>query len=240
MACPLCVAKAGAEGASWDYERGARGPDKWGELDNGFKACATGREQSPINLTDAVRARIPHFEIDWKPETYQIVNDGHTIQANVAADSRLTIGKESYTLKQFHFHTPSEHAFDGERLAMEAHFVHAQPSGHLAVVGVLMVAGKRRHAFSDIMAVAPKQKGEARLVHPLDAAELLPRLRSVYRYEGSLTTPPCDEVVDWNICEHTVEVAQADIDAFRAIFPMNARPLQPLNRRFVLQSFGGH
>jgi len=31
-------------------------------------------------------------------------------------------------------------------------------------------------------------------------------------------------------------VAQADIDRYRALYPMSARPLQPRNRRFVLQS----
>ncbi|MBN8919097.1 MAG: carbonic anhydrase family protein, partial [Rhizobiales bacterium] len=73
------------------------------------------------------------------------------------------------------------------------------------------------------------------LAAPLDPAGFLPAARGTYRYEGSLTTPPCSEIVDWNVFGAPIEVAQADIDAFRAIFPMNARPLQAVNRRFLLR-----
>jgi carbonic anhydrase len=236
LACPICARAARAEGAAphWGYGS-EHGPAEWGGMDSGFKACAVGSQQSPIDLSNAIRADADHMVIAWKPETFEVVNNGHTIQLNAKFTSLLTIGKLQYGLTQFHFHAPSEHAFDGKRTAMEAHFVHAQPSGRLAVIGVLMVAGKGNKAFSQIMAVAPKAEGEAHLRAPLDPGSLLPRDRDFYRYEGSLTTPPCSEVVDWNVFTHTIEVAQADIDAFKAIFPMNARPLQPLNRRFLLR-----
>ena len=204
-------------------------------MDSRFQACAVGSQQSPVDLSNAIRADADHIVIDWKPAPFDVVNNGHTIQLNVKPGSLLTIGTLQYDLKQFHFHAPSEHAFDGKRTAMEAHFVHAGPNGRLAVIGVLMVAGEGNKAFSDIMAVAPHEEGEAQLHAPLDPASLLPRDRDFYRYEGSLTTPPCSEVVEWNVFTHTLEVARADIDAFKAIFPMNARPLQQINRRFLLR-----
>jgi len=235
LACPLCAAAARAEvAAHWSYE-GADGAEKWGAIDPTYRACAVGGEQSPINLEGAVSASVERPRIAWPPEVYAIVNNGHTIQANAQLGGRLTLGKETYELKQFHFHTPSEHALNGARLAMEAHFVHAQPGGRLAVIGVFLVPGAANAAFAQLMKNAPATAGEAKLTAPLDAARLLPNNRALYRYEGSLTTPPCAEVVDWNVFATPVPVAQADIDAFKKIFPMNARPLQPVNRRFLLK-----
>ena len=236
-ACPVCASAAMGQTAAphWGYE-GERGVTKWGEMDSRFKACAVGGEQSPINLTRSIRARVDRLSINWKRQALDVVNNGHTIQANVKDGSVLTIGKSKYGLKQFHFHTPSEHAFDGKRTAMEAHFVHAAADGRLAVVGVLMTAGRRHRGFSEIMKVAPKKEGEAKLDAAFDAARFLPKSREYYRYEGSLTTPPCSEIVEWNVFDKTIEVAAADIDAFKAIFPMNARPLQEINRRFLLKA----
>jgi len=236
MACPICARAARAEGAAhWEYD-GAKGAEKWGELDPTFRACAVGSEQSPIDLADAVAAKLDHVEIDWKPQAFEIVNNGHTIQANAAPGSSLKIGKQSYALKQFHFHTPSEHALEGKRLAMETHFVHADANGRLAVVGVFLAAGAAGNAaLTRIMKAAPAQPGSAKLDAPLDAETFVPSKGALYRYEGSLTTPPCSEIVDWNVFAEPVAVAQADIDAFKQIFPNNARPLQPRNRRFVLE-----
>jgi len=65
---------------------------------------------------------------------------------------------------------------------------------------------------------------------------LLPAARGYYRYEGSLTTPPCSETVDWLLLTEPMQVAEADIARFAKLFPMNARPVQKPNRRFVLRS----
>ncbi|MGB7887749.1 MAG: carbonic anhydrase family protein, partial [Xanthobacteraceae bacterium] len=47
-------------------------------------------------------------------------------------------------------------------------------------------------------------------------------------------TPPCSETVTWIVYNQPISVAEADIAAFKAIFPMDARPLQRLNRRYLL------
>jgi len=236
LTCPLCAqaARAGDE-PHWDYE-GPGGPANWGNLEPGFKACAIGGEQSPVDLQGAVAARLDRLRIDWKPQAFAVANNGHTIQAAVEPGSTLRIGDQSYELQQFHFHTPSEHALNGRKTAMEAHFVHAQPSGRLAVVGVFLTGGGANAAFSKVMSVAPATVGEAKLAAPIDLRALLPKGGPRYRYEGSLTTPPCSEVVDWNIYGASVAVAQRDIDAFKKLFPDNTRPLQQLNRRFILRA----
>ncbi len=236
LACPICASAArGEEGAAtWNYE----GPKEWGALDPSYGACSSGCQQSPIDITDTVPARIPWISLNWRPQAFEIVNNGHTIQANVAPGSFAQIGPNRYELKQFHFHRPSEHAFKGKRTAMEAHFVHANEQGKLAVLGVLLVAGSRNRFFAEIMKVAPTSHGEAKLKNPAFAQTLLPRRGNLlFRYEGSLTTPPCAETVEWNVYLDPVPVSQADIDAFAKIFSNNSRPLQPSNRRFILRSF---
>lgn len=235
--CPLCAAAALAEGAAphWSYE-GHGGTKDWGELSSNFKACAVGSEQSPIDLKNPVGAKLDPLVFNWTPEAYEIANNGHTIQADAKAAGALMVGTVKYSLLQFHFHTPSEHALEGKRAAMEAHFVHRAEDGRLGVVGVLMQPGAAGNAaFSAIMAAAPAKEGKAALKAPLDPAALLPKGRDYYRYEGSLTTPPCSEIANWMVFAEPITIAQADADAFKALFPMNARPLQPMNRRFLLK-----
>jgi carbonic anhydrase len=235
LTCPACAAAAQAESAHWSYE-GHGAPAEWGELDSTYKACAVGAEQSPIDLAGAKSARLAPLGVDWKPESFKIENNGHTIQATSAGGGGLTLDGEKYALKQFHFHTPSEHALDGKFFDLEAHFVHANAKGGLAVVGVFMSGGGKHDGLSSIMAAAPKIAGEAAtLKAPLDPKRFLPKSRERFRYEGSLTTPPCSEVVDWNVFSTAISVAKADVDAFKALFPMNARPVQETHRRFLLK-----
>ncbi|MBG0809364.1 carbonic anhydrase family protein [Methylosinus sp. H3A] len=94
----------------------------------------------------------------------------------------------------------------------------------LLVVGSFLVAGAPNKALSAVMAAAPKEEGKTALKAPVDASALLPKGRKFFRYEGSLTTPPCSEVVHWYVFAQPVAVAKADIDAFETLFPMNARP----------------
>ncbi len=234
LSCPICASVVrAAEGPHWSYE-GADGPAQWGELDPDFKTCAVGTQQSPIDLKGAIKADFGHLELDWKPQAFALVNDGHTIRANAKTGSFARVAGETYALRQFHFHAPSEHAINGARTAMEVHFVHAGAGGRYAVVGAFMKSGATSAAFGAIMAAAPRSPGDSALRRPIDPRQLVPAKSDVYRYAGSLARPPCSEVVDWNVYARPIEVAAGDIAAFRALYPMNARPLQPLNRRFIL------
>jgi carbonic anhydrase len=233
-ACPVCAEAASivrAEGAHWSYAD----PRNWG-ADGAYPACSIGGEQSPIDLTGAVRAEIEPPAVSWRPQAFSVVNNGHTIQANAFPGSSATSAGRKYELQQFHFHAPSEHTLDGKRSAMEAHFVHAGEGGNLMVIGVFLEVGgpDANSAFSALMAAAPEGEGEAALNTAIDPASLLPRARHFFRYEGSLTTPPCSEVVEWNVFAAPVAVAQSDIERFKEPFPMSARPLQPVHRRILL------
>jgi carbonic anhydrase len=235
--CPLC-AKAGfaAEGAHWSYE-GPTGPNKWDGLDAASKVCGLGDQQSPINIGETIAAQLPSLEIAWSKKVETIVHNGHTIQLQPAAGGTLKINDQSYKLVQFHFHHPSEHRIGGKSLPMEVHFVHGNATGALAVIGVLMTSGGMNPAFSKIAANMPRKAGPAIAADPaIDPAGLLPATRNYYNYEGSLTTPPCSQTVKWILLTEPLAVAEADIAAFAKLFPLNARPIQKINRRFVLRS----
>ena len=73
-------------------------------------------------------------------------------------------------------------------------------------------------------------------VRDLDPAKLLPAKRSYYEFEGSLTTPPCSEGVRWLVLKEPVTLSRQQLDAFRKLYPRNARPTQPLNSRTVRES----
>ena len=120
---------------------------------------------------------------------------------------------------------------------MEVHFVHQNASGRLGVIGVLMVTGDANPAFAKVVASMPSAEGPPVKAEPgIDPNGLLPAKRGCYRYEGSLTTPPCSESVDWMLLTDPIQVAEADVAAFAKLYAMNARPAQKTNRRFVLRS----
>jgi carbonic anhydrase len=235
--CPICTRPGfAAEGAHWSYE-GDTGPAKWGDLDAANKVCSAGSQQSPIDVEATMKARLWPLELSWARRAETIVNNGHTIQLNFSEGSRLKLDDTTYRLVQVHFHRPSEHLIGGKNFPMEAHFVHRAETGNLAVIGVLMAAGRPNRAFSRIVAAMPQAEGPpVKLESHIDPHALLPERHGYYRYSGSLTTPPCSEVVQWLVMATPIHVAEADIASFARLYPMNARPVQKLDRRYVLRS----
>jgi carbonic anhydrase len=234
--CPLCASIGFAADRHWSYE-GENGPPKWGELEPANAVCGSGAQQSPIDIRGTISAHQPALEIKWTGRPDTIINNGHTIQLAFAAGNTLKVGDRAYQLNQFHFHHPSEHLVGGKRFAMEAHFVHTGAGGGLAVVGVLVAAGHANGVFNKITSTMPAAEGPPVPADSgIDPRGLLPARRDYYRYEGSLTTPPCSETVDWLLLADPIEAAEADIARFAKLYPMNARPAQNPNRRFVLGS----
>jgi carbonic anhydrase len=230
---PYCVSNL--LGQEWNY--GDAGPEKWGTLDRSFSTCTSGNQQSPIDLGDGTRADLPALSLSLPDDRVTVVNNGHTIQVTASREGSVRIGPANLRLVQVHFHTPSEHAIRGRSAAMEVHFVLAHQDEALTVISALMIPGSPAAAFSAIMEIAPLHPNtKAMSAKAVRIRELLPaQVHATWRYHGSLTTPPCSENVDWIVFDDPVAVAQVDIDRFRKIFPMNARPRQPLHRRYILR-----
>jgi carbonic anhydrase len=237
--CPVCAGvgrSARAAGMPWGYE-GEAGPEAWSRLDPAFRVCAAGREQSPIDLTGAVRAELPPPQISWQPMPLTILNDGHTVQVNVAPGSSMRFLGERYDLVEFHFHHPSEHLIGGRRYELECHFVHVSPAGRLAILGVLIEPGSTNQALQPVFEAMPKEEGpEQKLPRMIDVRPLVPARGGIFRYTGSLTTPPCSEGVAWTVFRTPIQASAEQIKVFAQLFPADARPVQPLGPRFVVES----
>ena len=233
-----------ASDPAWHYE-GAEGPAHWGTISTKFASCQNGRAQSPIDIVSPARAATPDAIVAaFAPASLRVVhhehvadalNNGHTIQVNYSEGDTLTVGGRAYQLVQYHFHAPSEHTVEGKQFPMEMHLVHTNGEKQLAVIGVLIVEGAHNAAFDPIWANLPVTKGvEKHLEHvTVDVDALLPKAHTTYRYDGSLTTPPCSEGVKWFVMTTPIALSPAQIGAFTALFHGNSRPVQPLNGRPV-------
>src|SRR5690606_41914426 len=89
---------------------------------------------------------------------------------------------------------------------------------------------------SDLAAKFPIERGAEVKLDNVEPGGLLPSSLDYWLYEGSLTTPPCSEDVDWMILQKPLEVRAEDIARFTAIYPKNARPIVLPHRRFILSS----
>ncbi len=220
-------------GAHWTYE-GGQGPDYWGDLDPAYAACRTGRHQSPIDIVGAVaNPRLGSLSLRYGRGDICVVNNGHTIQVDFKKGGALVFGGRSYELLQFHFHSPSEHTIKGRPFDMEAHLVHRDATGRLAVIGVLMTKGPEHPLIADLWKVIPLNPGASEATVSVDATDLLPSDNHFYAYQGSLTTPPCSEGVTWIVMKTSVSVSAEQIEKFLSVIGRNVRPVQPLNDRVI-------
>lgn len=220
----------------WAYKGEAK-PENWVNLCTGFTDCG-GEEQSPINIEIAKAKKsedLPKLQFEYGNTPVSIVNNGHTIQFNIAGEHSLQIGDKNYKLLQFHYHAASEHTVDGEHYPMEVHFVHKGDEG-LAVVGMLFQEGQSSLLLDNYLSFFPKQKGEYEIEKTIPMSALVPQEVSYYHYDGSLTTPPCSEIVDWYVLQKPIEASKRQLEQMTALLHNNYRPVQKLNGREVLRN----
>jgi len=220
----------------WGYA-GEAGPEHWAKIDAKYAMCGLGRNQSPVDLDGFVEAELQALKLGYKAGAADIVNNGHTIQVNYAPGSVLTVNGRSFELKQFHFHAPSENRIGGKQFPMEGHLVHADSQGNLAVVALMFQEGAANALLDKLWEKMPAKAGEKAALPPgLSVAQLLPADRDYYRFNGSLTTPPCSEGVWWLVMKKPVSVSKAQVDKFSKTMGFaNNRPTQPVFARPILK-----
>lgn len=212
----------------------AAGDEHWSHDDPGAwgGTCATGTEQSPVDLTGARGEDLADIEFDYGPAPVTVANTGHTIQADYADGGSIEVDGTAYDLVQFHFHAPSEHTIDGEQAAAELHLLHQDDDGNLAVIGVLVEKGEPNKGVAPVLEDPPYREGtETEPEATIDADDLLPESLLTYRYDGSLTTPPCSEGVQWLVMAEPVTWSAAQLTAFTDLYDGSNRPVQPLGDR---------
>lgn len=154
-----------------------------------------------------------------------------------------------YVLVQFHFHTLSEDTVDFQPSPMQMHMVHLAADGSFAVVGVQVetkgffknsfLRGIFEAGFASSRLVTLPPSGHGRF-NPYEG--VLPKYGEFWHYEGSFTTPPCTEGVDFLISQTPVVISASYVTSFEEYlkasgkgnsYGQNHRPIQPLNGRAI-------
>ena len=230
----LSVILAGCSDSStveWGYS-GAGAPERWASLSPDFSACSDGKQQSPVDITGYESGKLGPISLTFGKTASTLHNDGRQVRAEYASGNTAELGEREFTLKSAHFHSPSEHTVDGQSFPAELHLVHADSQGNLAVVGVLFRLGEASVMVGSILEAAPRQGETADARIALPAA--LPSDLSYYRYDGSKTTPPCDEPVDWYVLRQPMTLSRKQVDGLLALTGgPNNRPIQPIGNRFI-------
>ena len=215
---------------TFTYDDGPLGPSHWAGV------CATGKMQAPINIEQAEKLRIYDLKFNYQAADLDVINDCNQYRILVKFPDNywLTVGKKPYFLTELHFRVPGENAVRGKRPRMSVQFFHFSPQGVFLIIEVPVIPGKENAVIKTLWEHIPDPGKESKVtgvkINPMD---LLPADRSFYRFPGSLTTPICNEVVQWYVMQNPIEISEAQIEEYTKHYNNTARPLQPLNDRPV-------
>ncbi|KAF8707275.1 hypothetical protein HU200_030284 [Digitaria exilis] len=244
-ASSLAVALSNSGGATlFGYTAGsATGPENWGKLSPAYKACAAGKQQSPIDIV--TKQVVPNPNLDTLERTYAatnatLVNDGHDIAVRFQGKvGTITVSGKAYSFDTMHWHSPSDHTINGQRFPLELHLVHKAADGAVAVIGILYQLGSPDSFYYQLKSQLGEMAGdkcnfaeeesrvEAGLLH---LRSLQKRTGSYFRYMGSLTVPPCTENVTWSVLGKVRQISKEQLQLLKAPLPAcDGRPAQPLN-----------
>ncbi|XP_022144656.1 alpha carbonic anhydrase 1, chloroplastic [Momordica charantia] len=237
------------QSAAFTYD-GSHGPQYWGELSPSFAACKNGKSQSPIDIVKDKTSFGKHLQTlirKYTSANATLVNNGFNIGLHFGENSGgvAVIDGKNYSLKQMHWHSPSEHRLNGEQFAAELHLLHQADDGSLSVIAILLQYGDPDlllQKIQDKLGELAKERCGADeeshiTIENLDTRQLRKKTRKYYRYVGSLTTPPCSENVIWSILGKVRTISKEQVEALKApldsAYKNNARPAQALNGRKI-------
>ena len=229
-------APASGSSAAWSYD-GSAGPDNWGRLNAEYALCASGHNQSPIDLRDGIAVDLEPIQFFYRPASFRVVDSGRHLQMSIYGGGFNLLGK-NYELIRVVFHRPSEFTVDGKTFDMDAQLVHKSEDGKQAIVTVLLEKGADNPVVQTALNNLPLDKG-GEVAPPgqsIDVARLLPENRRYFTFMGSLTTPPCSEEVLWLVLKQAQPVSPEQLAIFQRLYRPNARPVQPGAGRIVKES----
>jgi carbonic anhydrase len=242
---------SGAGATSWNYVTGNNNPANGPVGPSSWQAIApegAAPFESPINIQGPATDLSSVLTINYPNTTpTKVINNGHQLQAQFPATTTDTIAVagQSFSLSQFHYHDPSENQVNGTTYPMEEHFVNVSASGAETVVAVFLQLGAHNSALQPILDAASahltKSGASTTLAAPINFSGLLPSSLMGWFYEGSLTTPPLSQAVNWFVMATPITLDYGQLSQYEAVasgsgFLPNARPIQPLDGRQVNQN----
>ena len=224
----------GDQAVEWGYS-GPGAPENWAALSPEYATCANGEHQSPIDISGSVTAGTNQpISFSYVSNAKAVRNDGKFVHVHFAPGNTLTVGQRAFTLQSAHFHSPSEHRIDGASFAAELHLVHADAGGNLAVVGLLFSTGAPSPMVQEVLDAAPPAGETSSQGFALNAGGFAPEDLGYYRYDGSKTTPPCDEPVDWYLMRGPRTISAEQVNGLLVLSGgPNNRPVQPTGNRVI-------
>jgi len=213
--------------------------------------------QSPINIRSFKQEKTNTHEITfhYQDKIKAVENLGNTVQLDFAAGSTISYEGLKYDFKQMHFHTPSEHLIDGMTFPMEMHIVTSIPAKNknhpprYLVIGILFKEGPSNKFIDEFLNLIPKTEnsitplkaGMVKLDDLFSSAEVddagdfykLHRAGNFYHYQGSLTTPPYTETVQWFVFKPINTASPEQIKTISTIEGNNARHIQGIFTRGI-------
>ena len=221
------------QAVKWGYD-GPGAPEHWASLSEEYATCADGHRQSPIDVSGYDRGDAAPISFSYSGDATGVRNDGRSVHVDYGPGNTLSVGQRTYALKSAHFHSPSEHLIDGASFAAELHLVHADADGNLAVVGLLFRPGAPSPVAQEILDATPAVGDTVVEGFTLNAGGYVPSELGYYRYDGSKTTPPCDEPVNWYVMREPKSVSPEQVNKLLALSGgPNNRPVQPIGDRVI-------
>lgn len=211
---------------NWNYEN----VEKWGELDEKFKFCKVGYNQSPIDVTQ----EFSDAGLEFNYQNSDLVKEKipYQLRLNFYGKSFLTRVKKKYFLQNLTFHHPSEHFVNGEPHSLEMQIAHKSEDEQWLVLSVFFEVAQGENF---------ENKNYSELVNFLDSTQreqkfnpknLINFSDKTFFYDGSFTTPPCLEGVKWYVMKTVLKISKEQMNKIikNSIFvKSNVRNLQKFN-----------
>jgi len=249
----------------FSYDDQSNWPHEYPQCD-GRRQSPINVKSAEVIVDEDLNLQFKKYDEPFLENNFYWVNDGHTFKLSKTdlAETHIISGKAlddaQYRFRQLHVHWGSrndygsEHSVDGIQYPLEMHLVHqlldydfypTKNYNQLAVIGLFFVVGKDNRFLQDLILTLPyltivnknmkvNARGENGLI------DILPSdLESFYVYNGSLTTPPCNETVRWIIMKEIQEISESQLNLIRAAFPKlptNSRQQQQRNSRIIYTS----
>ena len=213
-------------------DRGA--PEKWASLSEEYATCAQGRWQSPVDITGYEPGVLPPVGFSYHGDAAAIRNDGRAIYVDYAPGNTFSVGQHMFELESAHFHQPSETPDRRRQFPRQS----STWSTWAAVASqwwpCCLKWANPDPVVAEILDAAPAVNDTVAEGIAINASGYPPGDTGYFRYDGSKTTPPCDEPVEWYVMRELKTISRGQVDDLLALSGgPNNRPIQPKGNRTI-------